>query len=89
MSGKVEKLSIALTPEMMAAVRAAVASGEYASTSEVIREWYRDWKSNHQRREAAIAELRGLIEEGMKGPFFDGPTVMNELRATLEAKLKP
>ena len=30
---KVEKMSVAVTPEMAGAVRAAVESGEYASTS--------------------------------------------------------
>jgi antitoxin ParD1/3/4 len=38
----VEKMSIALTPELAAAVRAAVASGEYVSSSEVVREALRD-----------------------------------------------
>jgi antitoxin ParD1/3/4 len=42
----VEKLSIALTPEMAAAVRQAVASGEYASASEVIREALRLWRTH-------------------------------------------
>jgi antitoxin ParD1/3/4 len=34
----VEKISIALTPEMAAAVRAVVENGEYVSTSEVVRD---------------------------------------------------
>lgn len=69
MAGKVEKVSVALTSEMMAAVKAAVASGQYASTSEVIREWYRDWRSNEKRREEAVRELRALIQEGIdSGP---------------------
>ena len=38
----VEKLSIALTPEMVKEVRMAVKNGEYASSSEVIREALRD-----------------------------------------------
>ena len=38
----VEKLSIALTPEMAAIVRQRVESGEYASSSEIIREALRD-----------------------------------------------
>jgi antitoxin ParD1/3/4 len=40
----VEKLSIALTAEMAAMVRQAVESGEYASSSEVVRDALRDWK---------------------------------------------
>ncbi len=38
----VEKISVALTPEMAAFVRDVVESGEYASSSEVIREALQD-----------------------------------------------
>jgi antitoxin ParD1/3/4 len=41
---KLEKLSISLTPELASLVRSAVTGGDYASTSEVIREALRDWK---------------------------------------------
>lgn len=63
---KIEKISIALTDEMLASVKDAVASGDYASTSEVVRDALRDWKL---RREREIAHLRELVEEGLKGPF--------------------
>lgn len=61
--GKVKKISIALTPDMLASLRDAVASGEYASSSEVVREALRDW-SKHRSRENRADELRGLIAEG-------------------------
>lgn len=86
MSGKVEKVSVALTAEMMADIKAAVASGAYASTSEVIREWYRDWRETQDQRKLSLDKLRALIEDGMKGPFHDGPTVMKELRARISTK---
>lgn len=38
----VEKMSIALTPEMAALVREAVETGEYATSSEMVREALRD-----------------------------------------------
>ena len=40
----VEKISVALTPEMAATMRRLVASGEYASASEVMREAPRNWQ---------------------------------------------
>ena len=61
----VEKLSIALTPEFAADVRHAVATGEYASTSEVIRDALRTWKQARQERQAALDELRRLWREGV------------------------
>ena len=42
-----EKISIALPSEMVAVVRGAVATGEYASSSEVVRDALRDW--THKR----------------------------------------
>ena len=42
----VEKISIALPPEMVAVLRQAVETGEYASSSEVVRDALRDWTQN-------------------------------------------
>lgn len=62
---KVEKLSIALTPELAEVVRIAVDGGDYASTSEVIREALRDWTDKRERRSAAIRRIRELWGEGL------------------------
>jgi len=40
----IERLTITLPTDMAAVIKSAVANGEYASTSEVIREAVRDWK---------------------------------------------
>ena len=60
----VEKLSIALTPELAADIRQAIATGEYASTSEVIRDALRAWKQVRQGRAAAVEELGRLWRDG-------------------------
>jgi antitoxin ParD1/3/4 len=62
----VEKLSIALTPEFAADVRAAIATGEYASTSEVIRDALRAWKRVREERAAVLSDLRRLWGEGVE-----------------------
>ena len=62
----VEKLSIALTPEMAKEVRMAVKSGEYASSSEVIREALRDWRRKRAFQDQEIEELRSLWREGVE-----------------------
>ena len=59
----VEKITIALTPEMAGFVRKAVESGEYASTSEAIREAVRDWKERRELLGYSVDELRRLIAE--------------------------
>lgn len=53
---------------MAATVRAAVSSGEYASSSEVIREALRDWKLKRSLRQQRIEELGQLWDEGSSGP---------------------
>ncbi len=65
----VKKLSIALTPEMANEVQAAVSSGDYASSSEVIREALRDWRRKRALHAQEIEELRKLWREGIdSGP---------------------
>jgi antitoxin ParD1/3/4 len=53
---------------MLALVRAAVESGDYASTSEVIREALREWKGRREMRGEAIEEVRRLWREGQASP---------------------
>jgi antitoxin ParD1/3/4 len=68
---RVEKVSIALTQDMAAMVRQAVDSGEYASSSEVIRDALRDWKAKRSRVDATVVELRRLIAEGHASGVVD------------------
>ncbi len=56
MSG-IERLTVTLPAEMAAVVKSAVASGDYASTSEVVRSALRDWKL---KRALQIKELEAL-----------------------------
>jgi len=62
----IEKLSIALTPEMAAVVRQCVESGEYASSSEVIREALRDWKLKRSFQQTEVMVLRSLWQDGIE-----------------------
>lgn len=65
----VEKITIALTREMAGFVRNAVESGEYASTSEVIRDAVREWKERRDLLGYTVEELRILVQEGLEsGP---------------------
>lgn len=64
----IAKISVAMPTDMLALVRRAVESGDYASTSEVIREALREWKGRRETREEAIEELRRLWREGLESP---------------------
>ena len=69
----VQKVSIALTSEQLDALKAAVASGEYATPSEVIREAVRDWQFKRELRREDILRLRQMWDEGKaSGPARRG-----------------
>lgn len=62
-------MSVTLTDEMAAMIDRAVASGEYASTSEVIREALREWKARRSLLEQERDLIRSLWDEGIaSGP---------------------
>ena len=75
----VEKVSIALTRDMRALVRQVVESGEYASSSEVVREALRDWKAKRALRARQIEDLRRLWQEGIES----GPGRFESMEALL------
>jgi antitoxin ParD1/3/4 len=62
---KIEKISIALPAEMVEAVKLAVESGDYATSSEVVRDAIRDWQIKRHIENANTAELRRLVQEGI------------------------
>lgn len=60
----VQKISIALTGEQIGALKAAVETGEYATTSEIVREALRDWQFKRQLRQEDLKRLRELWDQG-------------------------
>jgi antitoxin ParD1/3/4 len=67
--GRIDKRSITLSSELATAVDAAVATGEYASASEVVRDALRLWKERRDLFGYTVEELRALIQEGIdSGP---------------------
>ena len=56
----VEKISIALPSEMVANIRKAVETGEYASSSEVVRDALYEWMLKRDLRQQSLGELRNL-----------------------------
>ena len=84
---QVEKMSIALTPELAAAVRAAVANGEYVSSSEVVREALRDWQLRRSLHQKELEDLRRLWQEGIEsgnGMLADMQAIKTEARRRFE-----
>jgi len=61
----IERMTITLTAEMAQSVRLAVEAGEYASSSEIIREALRDWRHKRALQEQELGELRAKVQEGL------------------------
>ena len=79
----IERMTVVF-PELMAAkIRAAVASGDYASTSEAVREAVRLWNDRRQYRAEEIQALRRAWDAG-KASGIAGPLNMEQI--IVEAK---
>lgn len=59
---KAEKIAITLPPEMLENVKRQVASGQYGSTSEVIREALRGWQQRQEERQAQLEAIKYKLE---------------------------
>ena len=86
----VEKISIALPPEMVTIVRQAVETGEYASSSEVVRDALRDWTQKRNLRQQGIDELRQVWRQALqdKTPGVSAEDVMDRLERKYKALAK-
>ncbi len=83
----VQKVSVALTSEMLAMLKEAVDSGEYTSTSEVIRDALRDWKARRAVHEMEVEELRKLWNEGLASGAARFETI-DDIKAEARRRLK-
>src|SRR4249920_2552672 len=95
MAGKVQKISIALPKEMVDDIRYAVDSGQYATTSEVIREAVREWRGKRREfpervrvpktKEEFRKRLREAIASLDRGEGIPAEEVYAAVRARIRA----
>src|SRR6266851_5389063 len=83
----VEKVSVALTNEQVSALKAAVDTGEYATTSEIVREAVRDWQLKRELRQEDIKRLRQMWDEGVASGSA-GEVDMKKLRKEARERLE-
>jgi len=65
MSTTLERLTVTMPTDMTTAIRQAVSDGEYASTSEVVRDALREWTTRRQRTPGELARLKADINQGL------------------------
>lgn len=73
--------------DVAATLRATVQAGEYASTSEIVREALRDWTRARDVERRELEALREAIRAGMEsGPGIPAEEVYAELHALIAEK---
>lgn len=78
----VERMTVTMPAEMAETLRRTVAGGEYASTSEVVREALREWTRSRDAERRDLDALRAAIKVGLdSGPGLPADQVFAELRA--------
>jgi len=83
-----DKRSVTLSEELAQSVDEAVATGEYASSSDVISDALRQWKERRDLFGYSVEELRRLVQEGIdSGPSLHGPQTMKELIDKFEKRV--
>lgn len=76
----IERITVTIPTEMAADLKATVAEGQYASTSEVIREALRDWTRARDAERRDLEALREMIRIGDEsGPSIPAEEVYEEL----------
>ena len=77
----IERISITLPAEMAAALRRTVEGGQYASTSEIIREALREWTRKRDDERRDLDALREAVRVGDEsGAGVPADEVFAELR---------
>ncbi len=62
---EIERMTITLPSDMAAVVKSAVNGGDYASSSEVVREALRDWKTKRALQLQELTALKADIDRGL------------------------
>jgi antitoxin ParD1/3/4 len=89
---EIERMTITLPSDMAAVVKGAVERGDYASSSEVVREALRDWKMKRALQVEELAALKADIDRGLadlaagRVRDFDGARIIERGRKLLAAR---
>ena len=88
----IERLTITLPSDMAAIVKDAVAGGDYASSSEVVRDALRDWKVKRALQLQELSALKADIDKGLadlvegRARDFDAERIIERGRKLLASR---
>ena len=85
-----EKISITLTPEMNRIIKQRVEAGDFASSSELIREALRVWQKREDEHQERLASVRARIQKSLDDPRPSVPAeeVFDRLKEMHQRNLK-
>jgi antitoxin ParD1/3/4 len=84
--GRMDKLSVDIPREVNEIVEEAVASGEFASASEMVSSALTEWKTSRLIHGYTREEFLALVEEGeASGDPVDGEEAFKRIEEELEA----
>ncbi len=63
-----EKVSVTMTPDMMQAIRESVESGEFATTSEAMRDAVRVWRRERLEFAERLEAMRARVQRSVDDP---------------------
>ncbi len=83
--GRMERLSVEIPREVSEIVEDAVASGEFASASEMVSSALAEWKSSRLIHGYSRDEFLALVEEGeTSGDLINGEEAFKRIEEDLE-----
>lgn len=88
---KIERVTIALPAETLESAKAAVASGEYTSTGEIVRDALRLWEDVRALQAQETARLKEACQAGIASGSagrLDMGGIIAEAEAELDGKAK-
>ena len=85
-----EKISITVTPAMKRVLEERVASGQFASASELMREAFRTWQQKQDEHQERLAAIRARIQRSIDDPrpSISVDEVFGRLKEMHEQRLK-
>ncbi len=85
----IERVTITMPHDMTADIRQAVDAGEYATTSEVVRDALRLWQRSRREHAWSHAQLCAEIQKGIdSGDPVDAADVFDRLEAQLMQRIR-
>jgi antitoxin ParD1/3/4 len=84
--GKLERVTVTIPEEMVAKMRVAVQSGEYATSSEIVREALRNWNAKLIAGMISVQEAHEILRRATEVDKFEAEAQVAKSKKSKTAK---